>query len=67
MKRFEYKFIHIPTTGTIWTGMKIDFETLTKSLNDAGKMGWEVVNHVHPNTHAGLVKDSFIILKKEIN
>jgi Domain of unknown function (DUF4177) len=67
MKRFEYKFIHVPTTGSAWTGVKIDFEAFNKQLNEAGKMGWEVINHVHPNVHAGLIKSSFVILKKEIN
>ncbi len=67
MTRFEYKIIHVPTTGSVWRGMKIDFEQLTKLLNEAGRMGWEVVSHVHPNSQAGLLVNSFIILKKEIN
>lgn len=64
MRKFEYTVLDVPTKGFLNTN--IDRETLTETLNELGKKGWEVVSLTDTEMYQGTKRMLIVILKREI-
>lgn len=65
MQQFQYLTLRVRETGLI--GKRVNPKKLTKSLNELGEEGWELVNSFETNEDEGETKDVFLIFKRPSN
>ena len=60
---WEYRTVLIPTGG--WLGGKFDERSMTETMNDLGRDGWELVTALDTNRSGGETRHVVLLFKRK--